>query len=94
MIRNDTQETYQLRVRVGETVEAEWRASAELTERYAVVERNHEMRMQYWGGYIRHNELYRQGFDWQGNLLAETPVAVNDAVMMYSPYLEESKREG
>ena len=58
------------------------------------VERNHEMRAQYWGGYIRHNELYRQTFDLQGKLLAETPVAVNDAVMMYSPYLEESKKEG
>ena len=45
-------------------------------------------------GYIRHNELYRQTFDLQGKLLAETPVAVNDAVMMYSPYLEESKKEG
>ena len=43
-------------------------------------------------GYIRHNELYRQTFDLQGKLLAETPVAVNDAVMMYSPYLEESKK--
>ena len=45
-------------------------------------------------GYIRHSELYRQPFDLQGKLLAETPVAVNDAVMMYSPYLEESKKEG
>ena len=95
MIRNDTQDTYQMRVRVGKTdLEGEWRVSAEPTERYAVVERNHEMRAQYWGGYIRHNELYRQTFDLQGNLLAETLVAVNDAVMMYSPYLEESKKEG
>lgn len=95
MIRNDTQDTYQMRVRVGKTdLEGEWRVSAEPTERYAVVERSHEMRAQYWGGYIRHNELYRQTLDLQGNLLAETPVAVNDAVMMYSPYLEESKKEG
>ena len=95
MIRNDTQDTYQMRVRVGKTdLEGEWRVSAEPTERYAVVERSHEMRAQYWGGYIRHNELYRQTFDLQGKLLAETPVAVNDAVMMYSPYLEESKKEG
>ena len=95
MIRNDTQDTYQMRVRVGKTdLEGEWRVSAEPTERYAVVERNHEMRAQYWGGYIRHNELYRQTLDLQGKLLAETPVAVNDAVMMYSPYLEESKKEG
>ena len=80
---------------VGETdLEGDWRVSAEPTERYAVVERNHEMRAQYWGGYVRHNELYRQTFDLRDNLLAETPVAVNDAVMMYSPYLEESKKEG
>lgn len=95
MIRNDTQDTYQMRVRVGKTdLEGEWRVSAEPTERYEVVERSHEMRAQYWGGYIRHNELYRQTFDLQGKLLAETLVAVNDAVMMYSPYLEESKKEG
>lgn len=95
MIRNDTQETYQLRVRVGATdLVGEWRVSAMPTERYEVVERNHEMRAQYWGGYIRHNELYRQRFDLSGSLLEEVPVAVNDAVMMYSPYLEESEKEG
>ena len=45
MIRNDTQDTYQMRVRVGETnLEGEWRVSAALAERYEVVERNHEMR--------------------------------------------------
>ena len=94
MIRNDTADDYQLLVAVGETdLEGDWRVSAEPTERYAVVERNHEMRAQYWGGYVRHNELYRQTFDLRDNLLAETPVAVNDAVMMYSPYLEESKRK-
>jgi len=49
MIRNDTQDTYQMRVRVGKTdLEGEWRVSAEPTERYAVVERSHEMRAQYW----------------------------------------------
>ena len=93
MIRNDTQETWQLRVRVGETdLEGEWRVSSALAERYEVVERNHEMRAQYWGGYIRHNELYRRRFSEDGTLLEELPVAVNDAVMMYSPYLEQGKK--
>ena len=41
-----------------------------------------------------HAILEGQTLDLQGNLLAEMPVAVNDAVMMYSPYLEESKKEG
>ena len=77
-------------MRVGETdLEGEWRVSAEPVGRYEVVERNHEMRAQYWGGYIRHNELFRRRFGADGALLEETPVAVNDAVMMYSPYLEQ-----
>ena len=80
---------------MGETdLEGEWRVSAPPAERYEVVERHHEMRAQYWGGYVRHNELYRQRFDLDGTLLGEVPVAVNDAVMMYSPYLQESKKEG
>ena len=92
-LRNDTQETWQLRVRVGETdLEGEWRVSSALAERYEVVERNHEMRAQYWGGYIRHNELYRRRFSEDGTLLEELPVAVNDAVMMYSPYLEQGEK--
>mgnify|MGYP000838632096 CR=1 FL=1 len=61
---------------------------------FQVVEKDARIDQAAWGGYIRHNELYRQTFDLQGKLLAETPVAVNDAVMMYSPYLEESKKEG
>jgi len=60
MIRNDTDETYQLRVHVGETdLEGEWRSSAAPEYRYEVVERNHEMRGQPWGGFTRHNELYQ-----------------------------------
>ena len=41
-----------------------------------------------------HAILEGQTLDLQGNLLTETLVAENDAVMMYSPYLEESKKEG
>ena len=36
------------------------------------------------------NEFGKQGVD--GTLLEELPVAVNDAVMMYSPYLEQGKK--
>lgn len=89
MIRNDTQETYQLRVHVGETeLFGAWRVSAEPRERYEVVEREHELLAQYWGGYVRHNRLYQQRFDLDGALLGERLVAENNAVMMYSPYLE------
>lgn len=90
MIRNDTQETYQLFVSVGETfLEGEWRVSAKPQCRYEIVERNHEMRGEYWGGYTRHNELYQQAFDCEDQLLQETLLIENTAVMMYSPFLSE-----
>jgi len=91
MIRNDTQETYQLLVRVGEEyLEGEWRCTQEPPVRYEIVERNHEMRAEYWGGYTRHNELYQQCFDKNGTLLSETLLFKNSAVMMYPPYLSEN----
>ena len=95
MIRNDTENTYQLCVRVGEEeLYGEWRVSKAPTERYAVIERNHEMRGEYWGGYTRHNELYQQCFDMDGQLLEEKLIVTNDAIMMYSPYLEKNSADG
>lgn len=95
MIRNDTENTYQLCVRVGEEeLYGEWRVSKAPTERYAVIERNHEMRGEYWGGYTRHNELYQQCFDMDGQLLKEKLIVTNDAIMMYSPYLEKNSADG
>ena len=89
MLRNDTPDTWQLRVRVGEThLEGQWRVSAEPQYRYEVVERNHEMRGEPWGGFTRHNELYQQQFTPEGELLDERLLVRNDAVMMYSPFLE------
>lgn len=88
MIRNDTEHTYQLFVTVGdEHLEGEWRVTAQPRHTYNIVERNHEMKGEYWGGYSRHNELYQQIFDSVGNLIDEKLVVQNDALMMYSPFL-------
>ena len=90
MIRNDTADDYQLLVTVGEhDLIGEWRCSTAPECRYEIVERDHEMRAEYWGGYTRHNVLWQQRFDADGVLLDEKPVVRNDAIMMYSPYLEE-----
>ena len=40
-----------------------------------------------WGGYVRHNALYRRAFDRSDSLLEELFLFENDAVMMYSPLL-------
>ncbi len=90
MIRNDTQDTYQLRMRVGSRdLIGEWRVDAAPEYRYEIVERNHEMRGEPWGGFTRHNELYQQVYDQSGALVSEQLVIRNSAIMMYSPFLEE-----
>ena len=94
MIRNDTNHTYQLLITVGDKyLEGELRVDAPPEYKYEIVERNHRMQSEYCGGYSRHNELYQQKFDLNGNLLDEALIVQNSAIMMYSPFLEEAKSE-
>lgn len=93
MIQNNTRDTWQLRIHVGEEyLEGELRCSAPMEYRYEIAERNHEIRSEYWGGYTRHNELYQQIYDLEDNLLNERLLIENSAIMMYSPLLEENEK--
>ena len=91
MIRNDTGQDFQLCLRVGEThLQGEWRAMRPPERRYEVVERDARIDQAAWGGYIRHNALYRDVYDLQGNFLEEQFLFTNDALMMYSPLLTQA----
>ncbi|MEL4861672.1 VanW family protein [Pseudoflavonifractor phocaeensis] len=91
-LRNDTDETFQLRLRVGpENLEGAFLGDQPPVFRYEIVERDHEMRGEFWGGYTRRNKLFRLVCDLDGKPLYEEQVAENQAVMMYSPLLEEAK---
>ena len=92
MIQNNTEDTYQLFVQVGEEyLEGEWRVSSKPQYHYEIEERNHEMRSEYWGGYSRRNELYQKKYDLQGEFLEETCIVKNSAIMMYEPFLESKE---
>lgn len=72
MISNPTDQPFQLRLHVGKThLHGEWRMLHPLQVRYEIVERNHEMRREWWGGYSRHNQLYRLMLSKEGTLLEE-----------------------
>ena len=91
MIYNGTESDFQLCISVGEThLHGEWRSSAPIEFSYEIVERNHEMRGEYWGGFSRHNALYRIVRDISGNFVREEFITENHALMMYSPFLTES----
>lgn len=90
MLRNDTQETYQLRLRVGKkNLEGEWLATAPPVHRFEIQERDARMDQAAWGGYVRHNAIWRRVFDRDGRFLEDQPLFTNDAIMMYSPLLPE-----
>lgn len=92
MIRNDTLDTFQLSVRVGEeNLEGEWRVSSQPEYNFEIIEKNHEMRVEYWGGFSRYNEIYQRKYDLNGDLLSEQLVTKNSAIMMYSPFLDNKK---
>jgi len=94
MIYNGTNCDFQLFVKVGEThLEGSWRSTAPPEFHYEIEERNHEMRGEYWGGFSRHNELYRITKDLDGNYISEELVSENHAMMMYSPFLPDSSCE-
>ena len=89
MIRNDTDQNFQLCLRVGEShLEGEWRSLNAPQVMFRIIERDARIEQAGWGGYIRHNALYRQVFDREGLLLEEQFLFTNDAIMMYSPLLE------
>ena len=88
MIRNDTDQPFSaLRPGRGAGIGRGMAGDVTRALRYEIVERNHRMDQASWGGYIRHNELYRRTYDLDGCLLEDAFLFANDAIMMYSPLL-------
>lgn len=96
MIRNDTDAPFQLCVHVGEThLTGEWRSLAKPKFAFKIIEKDARIDQASWGGYIRHNALYRKIYDESGRFLEEQFLFTNDAIMMYSPLLaSHEKKDG
>ena len=94
MIRNDTNQPYQLNV---------WLTDSELCgcynvnirplESYKVYEKEHYFRKELFGKYSRHNIICRKVYDIQGNEILDEYVTENHALMMYEPFLEDKSIE-
>ena len=90
MIRNDTDQDFQLCLWVGEEyLEGEWRSVVPPKYTYRILEKDHRIDQASWGGYIRHNALHRQVFDFSDNFVEEQFLFTNDAIMMYNPLISD-----
>jgi len=88
MIRNDTAVPFRLELALTDThLTGAWFAAAPPNFTYEVYEKAHQIRSEFWGGYTRHNLLYRKRYDLNGNEVDDEYVAENHAIMMYAPLL-------
>ncbi len=91
MIRNDTDEIYQLNIKVGQSyLEGSWRSNSKPIYKYEIVEKNHHFQSEFWGGFSRHNQLYRRRYTKEDVFIDEEYITENHSLMMYSPFLDSS----
>lgn len=95
MIKNETEAVFQLQVAVtGRDLTGAWLCDRPAEYRYEVYERAHRMQSEFWGGFSRHNLIFRRKYDLDGVLIEDEYVTENHALMMYTPFLEQGRPNG
>lgn len=89
-IRNDTDSVFYLHLYLNETdLVGEWLAEKPFPTRYEVYEKYHKFTQETWGGYSRHNQIWRRSFNTAGEQVDDELITENHALMMYSPLLPQ-----
>ncbi len=89
-VKNETENTFQLNLWLDETyLNGELLSNIKIDKTYKIEERNHLMKQQFWGGYSRHNQIFKIEID--NERITEKLLVENHAIMMYNPFLEEKK---
>ena len=87
-LRNDTTDTFQIKLWLDdEYLQGEILSDREPEWRYEVYETDHLIKLQPWGGYTRHNRIWRRQTSLIDGMTSESLITENHAVMMYSPLL-------
>jgi len=91
IIKNNTSDTYELVLKItDEDLIGEWRINNIPEFSYKIFQRDHNITHEFWGGYVRHNSLYRERYD-KNDKVTEEFITENHAIMMYQPFLECSE---
>lgn len=93
-IENRTRHPYQLAVHLTDThLVGEWRSTSPPSRKYEVYEKEHRITQEYWGGYVRHNSIYRKVYTPDHELVEDEFITENHAIMMYEPMLAEGSEK-
>lgn len=94
-IKNNAKIPYLLRLYLTDThLHGEWLSTEPSAFTYSVYEKEHLMTTQVWGGFTRHNKIFRQTKDLTGKIVADEFIVENHAYMMYAPFLASGNVSG
>lgn len=89
-LQNNTDKYFQINLWLdNEYLNGEITCNADLKLKYEIYETDHMFKLQWWGGYTRHNKIWKRITNLADNSITEELVAENNAIMMYNPLLEE-----
>jgi vancomycin resistance protein VanW len=89
-LQNDTPHTFQINLWLDNTyLNGEITCDTDLQTKYEIYETDHLFQQQIWGGYTRHNKIWRRITNLATDQTTEELVAENNAIMMYSPLLDQ-----
>ncbi len=87
-VRNDTSDAFQINLWLDdEYLNGEILSDRSPEWRYEIFEADHLFKLQPWGGYTRHNRIWRRQTSLIDGMTSEALVAENHAIMMYNPLL-------
>lgn len=90
-IKNTTTQKFQLALEItDEYLIGKWLSDKQTKYKYKIVEKNHEIKNEWFGEYSRNNKIFRKIIDKDTNKnIREEFIAENHALMMYNPLIEK-----
>ena len=87
-LKNDTDITFKINLWLDdEYLNGTISGDKEPEEKYEILESDHRIELQWWGGYTRHNRITKRITNLKTGEVTEELVAENNAIMMYNPML-------
>ena len=89
-LTNNSTKAFQINLWLdSEYLNGEITCDSNLNTEYEIYETDHLFRQQWWGGYTRHNKIWKRITNRIDNKITNELVTENKAIMMYSPLLDK-----
>lgn len=89
-LQNNTDKNFQIHLWLDEEyLNGEITCDTDLYVNYEIYETDHMFRQQWWGGYTRHNRIWKRATNRTDGSVTEELVTENNAIMMYNPLIDK-----